>query len=115
GVLGAAFLDRDDFFAAALLDDFAGDARALNRRAADHDALAADEQHLAELHGVARPARDLVDRDQVLLGDPILLPAGADDCEHGLFPRLCRGARIADRSKSLARLPCARSRKTKRA
>src|SRR5437763_16428808 len=101
-VLAAALLEGDDRLAAALLDQFAGHRGARYRRAPDRDGLAADQEHFAELDRVAGFSRNLVDRDQVLLGDPILLPAGPDDCEHGYFPRL---PRRSDRRSDLSLCP----------
>src|SRR5690348_4501471 len=44
----------------------------------------AEHQHLAERHGGAGLTRQLLDGDDVVLGDFVLLAAGADDGEHGL-------------------------------
>src|SRR5437660_7629905 len=87
-VLPAALLERDRLVAADLLDDLAGDERAGHHRAAHQDVVAAHHQHLGELDDVAELALDLLDGDPLIGGDPVLLAARLDDCEHRSCPRV---------------------------
>src|SRR5262249_28965274 len=87
-VLAPALLERDHLGAAGLLDHLAGDRGTRDRGRADRNVVAAHDKHLAKLDEVAGRALDLVDRDHILLGDPVLLAAGLDDCEHRSFPRV---------------------------
>src|SRR5207344_1981659 len=57
-VLAPLLLEHDDLVAAALLHHFGGDQRAGNQRAAHLRAIAAKQQHLAELDDVAGLAGD---------------------------------------------------------
>ena len=92
-VLPPPLLEGDDLGSARLIDDFARHRGAGDGRAADLDILAAEQQHLAELDDLAALALHLADRDDVLGGDPVLLPAGLDDCEHLDRPRVRPDAR----------------------
>ena len=51
-------------------------------------AIAHQHQHFIERDGLACLGRKLLDRDDVLGGDPVLLAAGLDDCEHRFCPRV---------------------------
>jgi len=55
---------------------------------AERDIVAADQQDLAELDDLARLSRDLLDLDHIFGGNPVLLAAGSDDCEHRSRPRV---------------------------
>src|SRR5690606_22184319 len=86
-VLPALLLEDDDLVAAGLLDHLAGHADALNEGGAGLGlgALAEHENGL-EGHDVAGLARELLDDDDVILGDFVLLAAGLDHCKHGAGP-----------------------------
>src|SRR5262249_12131201 len=73
------FLEDDDLVGAAVLDQLGADRGALDeRRAGRRLGALADHQHLGELDRRARLADELFDRDDIALGDPVLLAAGAD-------------------------------------
>ena len=42
--------------------------------------------HVADLHDLARLAFDALDLEDLVFGDPVLLAAGFDDCEHRSCP-----------------------------
>src|SRR5262245_13747583 len=78
--LAALLFEDADLLGAAVRDDLAAHARALDQRGADADgAVAGGEQHLAELDRVTDIARETLDVDQVSGGDAVLLASGADD------------------------------------
>src|SRR4029079_922034 len=87
-VLAAPLLERDDLAAAALLDHFGRDRGPRDGRYTYRGSIAADHQHLAELHDFAGLALNLVDLEHVVGGDSVLLAAGFDDCEHRSCPRV---------------------------
>src|SRR5438477_5243428 len=75
--------EDDDLGRPRLLDHGGADRGAIQKRGAGRDLRAfADHQHLAELDRGAGLRRQPFDRDDVVLGDLVLLAAGADDCEH---------------------------------
>ena len=66
-----------------LLDHGGADRGAVEQRRAGRDLGAfADHQHLGELDRGAGLCRELLDRDDIVLGDLVLLAAGPDHCEH---------------------------------
>ena len=67
------------------------------------DAIAAEQQHLAELDDRARLALDPVDPDHVLRGNPILFAAGFNDCEHRSSLVFGPGARKSSGPASFSR------------
>src|SRR6516164_126334 len=85
-------LENDNLGSPRLLDDRGADRGATEqRRAGSNLGALADHQHLSEFDSCAGLRRELLDRDDVVLGDLVLLAAGADHCEHGncrySFPR----------------------------
>src|SRR3954469_22214293 len=86
-VLAAALLEGDDLRTPAVADDLGRDARALDHRRAEFRLVAAQHDDVAELHDRARLALNALDLEDLILGDPVLLAAGFDDCEHRFFPR----------------------------
>ena len=82
------FLKAMTFGAAALLDDLDRNGGARNHRGTQFRLVAAQHQHIADLHDLARFALDTADPDLLVLGDRILQAAGLDDCEHRSFPRV---------------------------
>src|SRR5207248_7288236 len=82
-ILPPLFLENDDLVGAALLDQGGADRSAIKQRRAGRDLSAvADHQHLAELDRSAGFAGELLDGDHIVLGDRVLLAAGADHCKH---------------------------------
>src|SRR5215813_7958442 len=82
-VVPAVLLEDQHLVALALGDDGGADAGAAYERGADGDLVAvAEHQDLAELDDLAGSAGQALDLDHVVGGDPVLLAAGADDCEH---------------------------------
>src|SRR5207237_5968959 len=82
-ILPPLFLENDDLVGAALLDQGGADRSAIKQRRAGRDLSAvADHQHLAELNRSAGFAVELLDGDHIVLGDRVLLAAGADHCKH---------------------------------
>src|SRR5712675_65225 len=86
-VLAAALLEGNDLRTPAVADDLGRDARAGNHRRAKLRRVAAQHDDVAKLHDGARLALDALDLEDLVLGDPVLLAAGFDDCEHRFFPR----------------------------
>ena len=87
--LGAAvflapfLLEDEDFVGAGLFEHLGHDLGARDQRIAHGGVGAlADHENLVELNGRASLARELLDRNDIVLGDLILLAAGADDCVH---------------------------------
>src|SRR5258708_30155079 len=77
------FLEDDDLVGAPLLDDGGADRGTVQQRRAARDlGPFADHQHFGEFDRRARFGRKLLDRDDVVLGDLVLLAAGPDHCEH---------------------------------
>ena len=83
--LPALLLEDDDLVAPGLFHHFGKNGRLIEGGGADRGLLAGltDHQHVAEFHVLARLAGQLFDDNNVVGGDPVLFPAGADDCEHG--------------------------------
>src|SRR3954453_15093846 len=98
-ILPPLLLEHDDLVGAAMLDQLGADRGAGNeRRAGRHVGALADHQHLAKLDRRAGFAGELLDRDQIVLGDLVLFAAGADECEHdGNLYRWTRPPRQARR------------------
>ena len=65
-----------------LLENFGRDRGAAHRRRAKRQAVAAHDQHLAELDDLAGLAFDFTDLDHILGSDPVLLAARFKDREH---------------------------------
>ena len=84
-ILAPALLEGDDLVAAGMLEHLAGHHGAGDGGGADLRAIAAEQQHFAELDHLARLGRDAVDPDHILSHDAVLLTAGFDDCEHRFF------------------------------
>src|ERR1700730_16144945 len=97
-ILPPLLLEDDDLGRPALLDHGGAD-----RGARDHPrsrrnlGSLADHQYLAELDRRPGLARELLDRDDIVLGDLVLLAAGPDHSEHDTrrygFPRAGRNRR----------------------
>src|SRR5438105_11511393 len=90
--------EDDDLGRPRLLDHGGADRGAIQKGGAGRHLRAfADHQHLAQLDRGAGLDRQPLDRDDVVLGDLVLLAAGADDCEHDTrrygFPRAGRNDR----------------------
>src|SRR5712691_3100201 len=82
-IVPSLFLEDDDLFGAPLLDHGGADQGAVEQWRAGRDlGPFADHQHLGEFNRRARLGRKLLDRDDVVLGDLVLLAAGPDHCEH---------------------------------
>src|SRR5271169_4491858 len=76
-------LEDDDLRRAGLLDHGGGDRGAGEQRRPSRDFGAlADHQYLSELDRRPRLARELLDRNHIVLGDLVLLAAGPDHSEH---------------------------------
>src|SRR5438045_2779770 len=76
-------LEDDDLGGPRLLYNRGANRGAIHKRRPGRDLGAfADHQHLAELDRGAGLGRQSFDRDDVVLGDLVLLAAGADYCEH---------------------------------
>src|SRR4030095_15926480 len=96
-VLAAALLEHDHLLTLALREHRALDRGAGERRRADAGAArTADQQHVLELDAAALVhAVELLDDDDVVLGDLVLLAAGADDCVHRAILRAKNSKRSA--------------------
>src|ERR1700732_4270417 len=82
-ILPPLLLEDDDLAGAALLDEGGADRGAGQEGRAGRDIGAvADHQHFAELDHGAGLAVELLDRDHIVLGNRVLLAAGADHCKH---------------------------------
>src|SRR5690606_5145478 len=94
-----AELEDDEFLAATLRNDLAGNLGSSDGGRTELGAVPADEENVVERDLVARIARELFDADGVARGDSILLAAGADNCVcHG------EGARKLDLRRGLGKL-----------
>ena len=84
-VLAAALLEDDHRRQPVLGHHRGGHGRTRNRGRADGQAAlaATDREHVGEGDGAAGFGLELLDFQHALGGDPVLLTAGADDCEHG--------------------------------
>src|SRR5215469_18588343 len=102
-------LEDDDLGRPRLLDHRRADRSAIQKRRAGGDlGTFADHQHFAEFDRGAGLARQLLDRNNVVLGDFVLFAAGADDCEHYTASLVCRtpaalGARMRRNGRSRSR------------
>src|SRR5215469_12673707 len=85
-VLAALLFEGDDLLAAALFDDLRFDRCARNQRATELGVLAAEQHNLAEGELRADVARQLLDRQHIVLGDRVLFSARADDRKHVRIP-----------------------------
>src|SRR4051794_33607746 len=82
-VMAPLLLENDDLFAFLVLEHGRGDRSPGNGGLAGPGGGAlADHEHVAELDLGARLAGQLLDEDDVVLGDFVLLAARANDCEH---------------------------------
>src|ERR1051325_7776595 len=82
-ILPPLLLEDDDLVGTAGLYKSCAHGRPGEERRAGRDIGAvADQQHLAELDRRARLAVELLDGDHIVLGDRVLLAAGADHCKH---------------------------------
>src|ERR1044071_143191 len=85
-VVAAALLEHRDLLALGLGDDLGRDGEAVGRLEAS---AVAGAQNVAERDLVTGAAVELLNDNLVSGVDAVLLPARADDCEHGfLFPRI---------------------------
>src|SRR5207244_7656863 len=92
-ILPPLLLEDDDLGRPALLDHRGADRGAREQRRPRLDLRTfADHQHLGKLDRGPGLARELLDRDDVVLGDLVLLAAGPDHSEHDTrrygFPRI---------------------------
>src|SRR5882762_7369215 len=82
-ILPPLLLEDDDLGRPALLDHRGADRGAREQRRSRRNlGSLADHQHLGELDRGPGLARELLDRDDVVLGDLVLLAAGPDHSEH---------------------------------
>src|SRR5258706_2974682 len=83
-ILAALLLENDDLLAAILAEDRGADRRAGDERSADLRLVSAHHQHFAERDLVLVSAAESVtlDRDDIALGDAILLSTGTNDGVH---------------------------------
>src|SRR6266436_6801882 len=82
-VVPPLLFEDDDLVGARLLDHGGADGGAVQQRRAGRNFRPfADHQHLGEFNRRARLGCKLLDRDDVVLGDLVLLAAGPDHCEH---------------------------------
>src|SRR5262249_61202884 len=89
-ILAPAFFENNDLGSAALFHHLGSYRSAGDRRRAKADVIAAKEEDLLQLNDLAGLSFDLVNPDDIVCGNPVLLAAGLDDCEH-LLPRVrCR-------------------------
>src|ERR1700733_9064639 len=93
-ILTPALLERDDLAAAPLFQHLGRNCCACNNRCTKLHAVAADDEHLAELDDFTGFALDLVDLEHILGGNPVLLATGFEDREH-LFSS-CSDSRCSD-------------------
>src|ERR1700730_6564520 len=88
-------LEDDDLVGPAMLDERGADRRAVEERRPGRDSGAVtDHQDFAEFDYGTGFAVELLDRDHIVLGDRVLLAAGADHCKHDgtdIGGRACRG------------------------
>src|SRR5579871_1089618 len=123
-VVAAALLEHRDLLALGLRDDLG---RNRDRRGVGDRAVAAGEQNIAQGDRVAGFTRQLLDRDLVSGGNPVLLAARAHYCEHGVVTRpkyvssVAPAARTgilregsSDRLRATRRLPAAKGRGAER-
>src|SRR5215469_11244036 len=82
-ILPSLLFEDDDLGRPGLLDDGRADRGAGQQRRPRRDRRPVpDHQHLGELDDRTRFAGELLDRDDIVLGDPVLLAAGPDHSEH---------------------------------
>ena len=82
-VLAALLLEDDDLVATRLLEHLGGDERASDAGLAEgRDGAVVKRENVGEIDVVAGVGQQLLDDDDVILGDFILLAAGTDDREH---------------------------------
>src|SRR5262249_61435418 len=87
-VRAPALFEGDDLRAARLLEHLGRDRRSCDRRIAERQAVAADDQDLAELDDLAGLAFDSGNLQHVIGDNAILLAACFDDREHRFHPRV---------------------------
>ena len=86
-LLAADFLEHQNLVGAGLLKHGGDHLGASDQGRADGGVGAfAEHQHLVELDGGTGLAGQLLDLDDVVGGDPVLLPTGLDNCVHGSNP-----------------------------
>src|SRR4051812_5375772 len=83
GVLAPLLLEGDDLRPAAMLDNFRFHAGAGDERAAGFGLVAAQHEHVRKRDLRTHLALQLGERDHVVLRNPILFSAAADDRKHG--------------------------------
>src|SRR5271165_5537935 len=82
-IVPALLFEDYDLGRPLLLNHGGADKGAVQKRSAGREfGAVADHQHLVQLHRGAGLAREPFDRDDVVLGDLVLLATGTDDCEH---------------------------------
>src|SRR6516225_256346 len=103
-IVGATLLlEDDDLVAALLLQHFRRDQCPGDQGTAGFGAVAAEQEHLAELDDVARLARNALDLDNVVRCHAILLAAHANDREHVSLSSLTLGLESRPRLGRLGR------------
>src|SRR5262245_15207813 len=85
--VAAALLEHRNLLALLGVNQFAVDGEASQILCHLQRLTVMAHQHVLERDGRASIAFELFDRDRVVFGDPILLPAGSDDRKHGLFSK----------------------------
>ena len=85
-VLLGLVAEDSDLLALAVLDDLSLDGSTLNSGSADLGVLTIQHsQNLLELHGSASLSLQLLDVQDITLGDGLLLTTGHDNCFHFFF------------------------------
>src|SRR5690606_24102447 len=105
-VLAATLLERDELRTTGLLDELRRNLGSRDGRRSDlRRPVASDHQHFREFHLGTRLTLDLLDDEDVVLGNTVLLAAGLDDCVHDVsfFSTPC-GAAISISRTLLNRL-----------
>ena len=85
-LLAPVFLEDEDFRASGLVEHGGGDRSAGDRRGTDGLAFPATyREHIVEDDRLAGLAAELLDQYNIIFGDPVLLAAGANHCEHRFY------------------------------
>src|SRR5690625_1987091 len=83
-MLPPAALEVEQLRPALLLDDLGLNGRAIDQRIADRGLVTTKHQDFVELDGLADLCVKLLDREELILGDLVLLAARLHDSEHCL-------------------------------
>ena len=90
-ILTALFLEDEDLFALFLFQHRRCDARAIDHRRTDRQALAVIYcQNLFKFDNRAGFTVEFFDRQNIVFGDAVLLTACFDHCVHGCYPLSAR-------------------------